>query len=129
MNVNGTEYITEVDHKIIINRLERERDEAMLLLQRINDRMATDLNSDSEVASCYCNTKTPEIKHHKPGCKYRLIVERDEALKERDQLRKVADELAQYLESCAPDVPMGTSQVLKRYREMPHVISRKEPLT
>ena len=36
------------------------------------------IHSDSLVGSCDCNVKTPETKHHKPGCKYRLISERDE---------------------------------------------------
>jgi len=37
------------------------------------------LESDSFVGSCTCLTKTPDIQYHKPGCKYRLICERDEA--------------------------------------------------
>ena len=38
------------------------------------------LESDSIVASCDCQVKTNEIAYHKPGCKYRLICERDNAL-------------------------------------------------
>ena len=37
------------------------------------------LETDSIVASCGCLTKTNDSQHHKPGCKYRLISERDEA--------------------------------------------------
>jgi len=36
--------------------------------------------SDSVVASCNCHAKSPEIQYHKPGCKYRIIVERNNAL-------------------------------------------------
>lgn len=36
-------------------------------------------DTDSIVASCDCGTKTPDIAYHKPGCRYRLIRERDEA--------------------------------------------------
>lgn len=39
--------------------------------------MAND--SDSPVAACNCMTMSPEIRFHKNGCKYRLIMERDEA--------------------------------------------------
>jgi len=57
------------------------------LNQRLIDRtsgmieviQAQQLESDSIVGSCDCLTKTPEVKHHKPGCKYRLISERDAA--------------------------------------------------
>lgn len=35
------------------------------------------LHGDSIVAACDCGTKSPEIKYHQPGCKYRLIVDRD----------------------------------------------------
>ncbi len=38
-----------------------------------------DLANDSIVAACNCSTKTPEVQYHKPGCKYRLIMERDTA--------------------------------------------------
>jgi hypothetical protein len=45
------------------------------------------LESDSIVASCNCHVKTNEVLFHKPGCKYRLISERDEARKELDNLK------------------------------------------
>jgi hypothetical protein len=38
----------------------------------------TTIDTDSIVASCNCDTKTNEVIHHKPGCKYRLISERDD---------------------------------------------------
>ena len=38
---------------------------------------AESVKSDSIVASCNCNTKTPEVKYHAKGCKYRLISERN----------------------------------------------------
>lgn len=39
-------------------------------------------DSDSIIGSCNCLTKTPDIKFHKKGCKYRLIMERDAARKQ-----------------------------------------------
>ena len=59
--------------------LERERDEAREQIQMMLKHDASRLESDSIVGSCDCLTKTPEVKYHKPGCKYRLISERDEA--------------------------------------------------
>lgn len=47
----------------------------------------SDLDDDSIIASCDCLTKTPAIEHHKKGCKYRLIVERDNARLEIKRLR------------------------------------------
>ena len=64
-------------------RLERERDEARHQITMMIERGRQRLESDSAVASCDCLTKSPEVKHHKPGCKYRLICERDYA---RDEL-------------------------------------------
>lgn len=64
-------------------RLERERDEAREQIQSIHKHDQRRLESDSIVGSCDCLTKTPEVKYHKPGCKYRILSERDEA---REQL-------------------------------------------
>lgn len=41
--------------------------------------LGDELGSDSIIASCNCLTKTNEVSFHKPGCKYRLICERDDA--------------------------------------------------
>jgi len=49
---------------------------------------AENVEDDSVVASCNCRTKSSEIKFHKPGCKYRLITERDEARTEVQKLRE-----------------------------------------
>lgn len=38
-----------------------------------------DVNSDGIIGACNCLTKTPDIEHHKKGCKYRLIAERNSA--------------------------------------------------
>lgn len=38
------------------------------------------------IGSCDCLTKTPDIKYHKPGCKYRLISERNDARSEAGRL-------------------------------------------
>lgn len=54
-----------------------------------------DIMSDSLVAACNCLTKTPEVKYHKPGCKYRLISERDAA-------RQFIEEVAHFLFNCSP---------------------------
>jgi len=59
--------------RALLNRAHEELAEARA------ERDAEALQSDSIVASCNCGTKTNEAKHHAPGCKYRLIVERDEA--------------------------------------------------
>lgn len=66
-----------------IKDLERERDEAQEQIQMMLKHDAQRLESDSIVGSCDCLTKTPEIRYHKPGCKYRILSERDEA---RDRL-------------------------------------------
>ena len=43
------------------------------------DKLCFADDTDSTFAACDCLTKSPEIKYHKKGCKYRLVVERDEA--------------------------------------------------
>ena len=48
------------------------------------------IDSDSIVDSCNCMTKSPNYMHHRHGCKYRLISERDEAREQRDNARKQA---------------------------------------
>ncbi len=61
------------------------------LQQQLGESPAPDMCiSDSVVASCQCGVKTPDIQHHAVGCKYRLIVERDDA---REQLQTVKQEL------------------------------------
>lgn len=60
-------------------KLERERDEARTQIQMMIEHDNRRLESDSIVASCDCLTKTNEVQYHKPGCKYRLICERDDA--------------------------------------------------
>ena len=56
-----------------------EIDRLRLDLAAANKRCDADPESDSVVASCNCLTKTNEVAYHKPGCKYRLICERDAA--------------------------------------------------
>lgn len=60
-----------------------DRDTLRIDLQHHKDR----LKSDSIVASCDCGTKAPDIQHHAPGCKYRLISERDFMLRENAELK------------------------------------------
>ena len=47
---------------------------------------------DSVVASCNCLTKSPEVQHHKKGCKYRLIMERVTSNAEVERLRSLLPE-------------------------------------
>lgn len=56
----------------ILDRVKSERDE----LRQLLDRDVAD-DSDNPVGHCGCLTKSPEVHHHKKGCKYRLIMERD----------------------------------------------------
>lgn len=44
------------------------------------------IDCDSPIISCDCMVKSPDHAHHRSGCKYRLISERNEAIKERDTL-------------------------------------------
>lgn len=37
------------------------------------------------VAACTCLTKTPEWHHHEPNCRYRLLQEAAESLREHEQ--------------------------------------------
>ena len=70
----------------LARQLERELNEAKTELARRDEWDAKCLQSDSAIGSCRCMTKTPEVKYHAPGCKYRLICERDDA---QDQLARV----------------------------------------
>lgn len=49
---------------------------------------ADSLESDSIENSCNCLERTPEAHLHKPGCKYRLISERDAARRECELARQ-----------------------------------------
>lgn len=55
-------------------------EEVLLENEFFREKMFRDLESDSIVGACTCLTKTPTVQHHKPGCKYRLIMERDRLL-------------------------------------------------
>lgn len=57
------------------------RSEFEVLIPKIKDCLFAD-DSDCIVGSCNCLAKTPDIKFHKKGCKYRLIMERDAARKQ-----------------------------------------------
>lgn len=48
---------------------------------------AESLESDSIENSCNCLARTPEAHLHKPGCKYRLISERDAKQQECERLK------------------------------------------
>lgn len=81
-------------------RLKRElikSQEKIATFEMINRGKEQQLESDSVVASCDCLTKTPEVKHHKKGCKYRLITERNEARGRIAELEKTVDERVLFL--------------------------------
>ena len=78
--LDGSCYEGDVCRADEMARLEYERNEAREQIQMMLKHDADNLESDSIVSSCNCLTKTNEVKAHKPGCKYRLISERDEAL-------------------------------------------------
>lgn len=54
------------------------------------EEIDVDIDSDSIIGSCNCLTKTNNIQYHKPGCKYRLIVERNEA---RNKVKELEAEI------------------------------------
>ena len=64
------------------------------------------IDSDSIVASCDCLTKTNEVKYHKPGCKYRLIFERDEARGIAEQAVAGIDKLCAHIRPELPETPL-----------------------
>lgn len=89
------------DLVLTCNMLERGRaawrkecEEAQRENQRLREHCFAN-DSDSIVGSCNCGTKTPEIQHHKRGCKYRLIMERDQwqkcAQEQRGLIQSIID--------------------------------------
>ncbi len=75
---------------VTFQRLCREAQDAAVEAQREWDEVLAqfeakrirDVEDASLVASCNCLVKSPEVRYHKPGCKYRLISERDRAIAE-----------------------------------------------
>lgn len=61
-----------------------ERELAAMTAER--DELLRSVESDLIAGSCNCGTKTPELRHHKLGCKFRLISERGQLIQERDEL-------------------------------------------
>lgn len=61
----------------------------------ISEELLKRVADDWPVGSCNCLTKTPEVKFHKPGCKYRLIMERNAwkqvAEKQNDLIKSTID--------------------------------------
>lgn len=74
----------------------RQRDNASAQIERMIQHHQEHLETDSLVASCGCLTKTNDPQHHKPGCKYRLISERDAARAEVIKLTQQKNELRDY---------------------------------
>lgn len=80
-NANGFARLDDVlDAYEFARRLEFQCNELQNALDRRVENDAKSVQSDSVVASCNCMTKTPKVKYHAKGCKYRLICERDELL-------------------------------------------------
>lgn len=100
----------------LLAQVKEQEPNIQFLVNKIADLQAQlshtqgDLDSDSIIASCNCGTKTPDTEHHKKGCKYRILIERDSlAVSARileDQLsrtQKAGEELAmlsRHSESC-----------------------------
>ncbi len=61
--------------------------------------IASKVESDSTVGSCDCLTKTPDIEYHKPGCRYRLIVERNAYKQDRDDMLEALNKIANITKS------------------------------
>jgi hypothetical protein len=70
---------------ILLNRqiiaLEEDKSKSENMLQLVRERLIAP-DSDSVVGSCDCNCKTPDIRYHRKGCRYRLITERDQFAEE-----------------------------------------------
>jgi len=71
------DYESLYDHARQLERELAARTEKRDALRLSFERDAAD-DSDSPGGHCTCLTKTPDIQHHKRGCKYRLIIERDD---------------------------------------------------
>lgn len=68
-----------------ISELASESDALREQIDLMKKHHQDQLESDSIMASCGCLTKTNDFKYHKPGCKYRLICERNEARQNADR--------------------------------------------
>lgn len=98
-----------------INELEHEN-------AALRQMHQSSLESDSIVASCDCLTKTNEIEYHKPGCKYRLISERD-ALKAKCEFGElereaIAHAVVDTIGGTVEGMPTQTINYLQRLREL-----------
>jgi chromosome segregation ATPase len=87
---------TEMEELLRLRNELAEAKEQRDQLKRASDAVQKYLfadDSDSIIAACNCDTKTNEIKHHKKGCKYRLICERDGFKSTLTELLEVAERL------------------------------------
>ena len=131
---------------LLIRALTAERNlaERDAQLAAMAEHEAAALESDSIVASCNCGAKSPAIEHHKPGCKYRLIVERDQARGQLAEARTALELAAQYMRhdkmcgsarhskhSCdcgLPEAFKGVKQALARIDANVPDVERREPV-
>lgn len=103
------------DDKLVVLRQALEvKETSATALRNENNALhahhAAKLATDSLVGSCDCLTKTPDIAHHKPGCRYRLITERDEARKAWEHergLNRFGDVCADELDEALGEHPAG----------------------
>jgi len=111
----------ELGHKFrelkdFARKLERERDEARKALDEILDEVIDNADSSPDAAGvgAFC---TGLIRQHNSL----MMGDRLSARRERDQLRKVADELAVYIKA-----EFGFDNWrLANHNNLPHVIARK----
>lgn len=89
----STDIADAVVHMEFAENLERQRNEARDQIKLMLAHDQRRLESDSIVGSCDCDTKTPELKYHKPGCKYRILTERDEAREQLAQAKELLREI------------------------------------
>lgn len=81
---------TQIEIMEQMQSLERSKTDAMALVEELQKKLKAP-DTDSIVGSCDCGAKTPDAQYHLKGCRYRLIVERDAAVHEKDQAVKEAN--------------------------------------
>jgi len=100
-------------------RLERERDEA----RKTCDAYLLTIDKAKEEWKKVCAERDHyHITKNDEGARWQIIATKAEI--ERDQLRKVADELASCLSLRELDPSPKTSEILNNYNQLPHVIAR-----
>ena len=110
-----------------ISKLERERDEARVMLNRANEQHIEETLLTNKYAKENDELKEQlkrNILDSFPVTEERVKWER--LIQERDQLRKVADELAKYRAECNNRNGVGVTDDISIYFQLPHVIERNK---